>query len=443
MRLRLLPGVLILIALLFTAASAATSTAEITVASYSLEPTHLFSGDTGKLTVTVQNTGDSSVNIYVAKLDPPITGFKILNDQTYDTVGLIGPGDSRAFTFTFTADVPDGVYYPKFYLDLDTLGSFRQYIPVEVKSTELTVAVSDIPDSFNEGVKSAVNISVGNPRQGTVNGITITPIGEGVIITPKTAFVGSLVSDGSKEITFDITPSKETTVQFVVSYRNGMNDHSTTVTLPVQFSEDKLSAEPVLNNVEVTNSGQYSTVTGDITNAGLTNAYSITVTVGSPATPVDPNKIYVLGELKPDDFSSFEVTYTGSGTTIPVIVRYKDVDGNSFTKTFDVTQSNGDITSVQGSTSSAGSATAGTTVTAASSSSGTRGPSGGGPGGGFLFGLGSGSRTVAIPWMQIIVSIVAAAVVVAIAWKKGYLKKLRDRIPRRKKREDDDDLLDR
>jgi hypothetical protein len=45
--------------------------------------------------------------------------------------------------------------------------------------------------------------------------------------------------------------------------------------------------------------------------------------------------------------------------------------------------------------------------------------------------------------MQIIVSIVAATGVVAIAWKKGYLKKLRDRIPRRKKREDDDDLLDR
>lgn len=436
---RLIPTVLIALALLCAAEAAAASTAEITVTNYSLEPTHLFTGDTGKLTVTIQNTGSSSVNIYAAKLDPPsgVAGFRILNDLTYDSVGSIGPDDTRSFTFTFRADIPDGVYYPKFYLDLDTQGSFRQYIPVEVKNTELTVAISDIPDSFNVGVKSKINLSVGNPRQGTVNGVTIIPAGDGVTVTPKSAFIGSLASDGLKEVAFDITPTQETTIRFIVSYRNGMNDHSTTVTLPVRFSENKRCADPVLNNVEITNSGQYSTITGDITNAGLTYAYSTTVTVGSPATPVDPNKIYVLGQLKPDDFSSFEVTYTGPATTVPVIVTYKDADGNSFIRTFEVTTSTGGMASVQGSASSSARGIS----TGSGSSSGV---SGGRTSGGFLFGMGSRSGGgSSIPFLEIGAGIVVLLVVVIVAWKKGYIRKLRDRIPRQRTREGDDELPDR
>ena len=439
MRIHILPSLLIATVLIVAAASAATSTAEISISSYTIEPAYLFSGDSGKLTITIQNTGDTSIDIYSAQLDPPTgtAGFKILNDQVYDSVGAIGPGDTRQFTFTFEADVADGIYYPKFYLDLGEDGCFRQYIPIEVKSNELTVTVSGVPDSFNSGVEAAVNITVGNPRQGTVNGITITPSGDGIAVTPKTAFVGSLAADGSKEVTFDITPTKETTVTFLVNYRNGMNDHSTSVTLPIQFSEDKLSAVTVLNNVEVTSSGQYNTVTGDITNAGLTNAYSITVTVGSPATAVDPNKVYVLGELEPDDFSSFEVTYTSTGTTVPVVVTFKDADGNSFTRTFEVTQSTGGMTSMQGSGSSSS--------TLSSASGGTSGGPGGGPGGGgFLFGMGSRSGSgTSIPFMQIGIGLVVVLVVAAVAWKKGYIRKLKEHIPRRKPKEDEDDLPNR
>lgn len=441
MRIRILPSLLIATVLIVAAASAMTSTAEISISSYTIEPSYLFSGDNGKLTINIQNTGDTSIDIYSAQLDPPTgnAGFKILNDQIYDSVGAIGPGDTRMFTFTFRADCADGIYYPKFYLDLGDDGCFREYIPVEVKSNELTVTISGTPDSFNKGVQSAVNITVGNPRQGTVNGVRVTPVGEGISVTPRTAFIGSLAADASKEVRFEITPENEANVTFLVSYRNGMNDHDTSVTLPIQFSDDKLSAEPVLNNVEVTNNGQYSTVSGDITNAGLTNAYSITVTVGSPATPVDPNKIYVLGELEPDDFSSFEVTYTTTGTKVPVVVTFKDTDGNSLTRTFEVTQAAGGMASMQGSGSSSS--------TASSAGGGSSGAPGGGPGGGggFLFGMGSrgGSSGSSIPFMQIGIVLVVVLVVAAVAWRKGYIRKLKERIPRRKQKEDEDDLPNR
>jgi hypothetical protein len=62
------------------------------------------------------------------------------------------------------------------------------------------------------------------------------------------------------------------------------------------------------------------------------------VTVRAPAVPQDPYKTYVVGALKPDDFGSFEVTFTaGSGTTsVPVELSYKDTDGNIYTSVQDV-----------------------------------------------------------------------------------------------------------
>jgi len=437
MRLKIV-GCLLLFALIAAGVSAESTDAQLVVTSYSLDPAYLISGDTGTLTVTVKNTGDSAVSIHSADLESPCTGFKILNTEAYDTVGLLGSGDSTSFTFTFKADVTDGTYYPKFYLDLTDGGSFRMYIPVTVKSTGLTVAVSDMPDSFNEGVKTEVNISVGNPREDEVNGVRITPIGDGATITPSTGFIGTLPSDASKEVTFEITPGKETTVTFVVTYHNGNNDHTQNITLPIQFSEDKLGAVVVLNNVEIESDSSYNTISGDINNAGLTSAYSVTVTVGSPATAVDPNQIYVIGELEPDDFASFEVTYTDDESTVPVIVSYKDADGNTFTKTFETTTSSGGMPDVSGSSSSG-------------SSSGSSGSSSirGGPGGGgmSLFGMGGGigggGGSMSIPFLQIGIVLVAVLAIVIVAWKKGYIRKLQEKIPRRKQSEDDDDSTDR
>jgi len=423
-------------ALLASGVSAASSTATLAVTNYSMNPAYLISGDTGTLTVTVKNTGTDAVSIHSADLESPCNGFKILNTAAYDTVGTLGSGDSTTFTFTFVADVNDGTYYPKFYLDLTDGGAYRMYIPVNVKSTGLTVAVSEMPDSFNNGVKAEVVLTIGNPRDNEVTGVTVTPVADGATITPETAFIGTLASDASKDVKFEVTPSKETTVTFRVSYHNGDNDHTTTVTLPVAFSKDKMGAEVILNNVAIESGGQYNTITGDINNAGLTNAYAVTVTVGSPATAVDPNQIYVIGELEPDDFSSFEVTYTATGSKVPVIVSYKDADGNTFSRTFDVTQSSGGMASVAGSSSSSGS----------SSGSSTGAPAGGPGGGGMsLFGMGgrSGGNGSSLPLAQIGIGLVVVLVIVIVAWKKGYIRKLREKIPRRKQSGDDDDKSDR
>jgi hypothetical protein len=93
-----------------------------------------------------------------------------------------------------------------------------------------------------------------------------------------------------------------------------------------------MQANPVVSNIQVTSSGGIYHITGDVNNAGLETANTVTVTSLSPAVPQDPYKTYVVGALKPDDFGSFEVTFSSNNaTTVPLQLSYKDSEGNQYT----------------------------------------------------------------------------------------------------------------
>ena len=103
--------------------------------------------------------------------------------------------------------------------------------------------------------------------------------------------------------------------------------------LPIQFNNDKTQADPVISNIVSASDGGDIRITGDVTNSGLQDAKSVTVAAGNPAIPVDPFKVYAVGLLKPDDFSSFELTVSpDSPDKVPIIVSYKDQDGNVYTR---------------------------------------------------------------------------------------------------------------
>lgn len=69
----------------------------------------------------------------------------------------------------------------------------------------------------------------------------------------------------------------------------------------------------------------------------MKNAVSVVVATTGDAVPIYPYKDYVVGALKPDDFSSFELTFTADGAdVIPIEVSYKDDDGNQYTRSTDL-----------------------------------------------------------------------------------------------------------
>jgi len=367
--------------------------------------------DTGTITVEISNSGSVPVAIYRAEILSK--DVKVLNYQTYDSVGAIGPGNTLQFTFNIQPTVEDGMYFPMFYLDYTDAGSLRYPVALKVDSTPITVSIVDAPDSFSAGTKEQVILSVSNPRENAVSSVTVTPGGDGIQSTQSSLFIGTLEPDAEEKVTFEVTAEKATTLTFDVSYRNGNNLHHVTQTMPVSVGEGGTAAEMVVNNVEVAQSGSTVTLSGDVTNAGLRDAKSVKVTVGSPATPVDPNPVYVIGALEPDDFSSFEVTCTVQGSSsIPLIIQYRDTDGKVFEKTVDI--------SLRSTAMPASGAASG------GSQGMPAGNQGGRPGGMFSFGNGISK----IPVTEIVI-IIVACIALAVAWHKGYLAKAIEKVRKR------------
>ncbi|HIH85599.1 MAG TPA: hypothetical protein HA342_01920 [Methanoculleus sp.] len=338
--------ILALSAALALASPAAAVTADIAVVSSSLDPPVMMSGDTGTLTIVVQNNGADPVAIQSARL----YGKGVVpTTDPYLAVGEIGGGNTRSFTFTVRADAGEGTFYPTFILDFRDGGSLRYPVLIQVDDTPLSISMVKKPDAFSEGRTAGITLMVGNPRPNTVSGVQVVPEGTGFSVTPTSGFVGGLEPDASGTVTFNLTPETETDVTFRVVWRNGINTHTTDLVLPVTFGEDKKRANPVITNVEVTPiSGGYRIV-GDVMNAGLESARSVMIAPASPAIPIDPFRVYVVGTLDPDDISSFEVTLRVDAAVedVPLVVDYRDDDGNLYTSTRTVGLGGGTVAPVK------------------------------------------------------------------------------------------------
>jgi hypothetical protein len=238
------------------------------------------------------------------------------------------------FTFTVKADAPEGIYYPVFSIEFQNVGSLRYPVKLEVSNSPVVLSIKDKPDAFVPGKKSDVVLSISNLRTNTIKNVIVSTQASDIDIIPQNFVFGKLEPGQTMPLIFNITPQSPTSIIFDANYLNGPNTHHADLTLPVRFSNDKTQADPVISNIVSAADGGHIRITGDVTNSGLQDAKSVSVAAGSPAVPVDPYKIYAVGLLKPDDFSSFELTIsTESPNEVPIIVSYKDQDGNIYTRT--------------------------------------------------------------------------------------------------------------
>lgn len=410
-----LHGYMILLILVATsgiavsAQSASTSTSDtaftqVVVSKITVDPSVMMVGDKGTITVTVLNTGTESVPAARATLYTD--GISLLNTGTYDTLTNLGPGNSKDFSFQVQATGTGGLYQPRFYLDFQGAGSLSSYIPLQIDNSGLQVSVSSVPNFFATGRDDQITLRVGNPRDDNLTGITITPNGEGIRTIQSNYFVGDLGPGETTQVVFDVIPSQETNLTFHTTYRNGINIHTTDTVVPILIDNSRRSADLVINNVKLTSSGGSSQLDGDITNGGLDDAKSVVVSVQSPATPVDPYPSYVIGTLAVDDFSSFTLTYSAQAlTSVPILVQWKDSDGNSYQNTININLRTA--------------ATLGeTTGSTGSQAAGAARGGGGGPLG--FFGGGRGGQ---LPITEIIIVIVIAIAGI-VAWRKGVFSKI-------------------
>jgi len=386
-----------------TATSQREAAALVYVSGYEMDPGVFYPYESGTITVHVSNAANASVMISQPDLISP--NLHVSNKDTFSTSTNVGPGATVDYTFLVTADCTDGTYFPLFTVssNVPDANAIHAILTLKVDSADVRATISDKPENFAISKTDTVNVSVINPRDNEIINVLVMASGPGAEISPREQYIGTIAANSKAETTFRITPDTPEDVVFNVTFDNGDNHRKTSVVLPLNIGDDKTGAEIVVNNIESSGSGMTQTLKGDVTNNGLTDAKSVLVTVGGPATPVNPNPVYAIGNLEPDDFSSFEVTYTMTGNgAVPLIVDYKDADGNSFSKTFSIAASN----------SSAMPGSPAMNNAPAGASSQRRG----------MFGS-FGSGFSQIPVTEIVV-ILIAIVILIYAWRKGLLRRL-------------------
>jgi ribosomal protein S8 len=330
-----------------------TAAGKVYVSNVTYDPRIFFTDDVGTVTYEVAN-GDADQGVVVNHATFSDTNIRLISGS-YDSSSNIGPGRQssagtiptiRTYTFSVVADATEGTYYPTFSLSFrDAEGLFHRGM-VQVDNTPLVVTILSKPDAFTQGRKKTITVQVANPRKNDVKNVILEVTGAGFDVTPSETFIGSLASGAKTTADIAVTPYQPTTLGLTVNYDNGDNPHKVTMELPIAFGEDKKQAEPIISNIQVKSTDGIYHITGDVTNAGLENANSVVVTSLLPAVPEDPYKSYVVGVLKPDDFGSFEVTFSAdNGATIPVQLSYKDVDGNVITSRQDVKISSNAVSS--------------------------------------------------------------------------------------------------
>jgi hypothetical protein len=301
---------------------------QVMVSNITITPPVLMQGDTGVIKIQVINNGDSGVVISRALL---LGGSLSITSDPYLTVGSLGSGTVMDFTFTVQAGHENGLYYPRFVLEYPDGSTLRYTVPVQVDNTGLSLALAEKPDFVAVGKITKYTLIVSNPRPNEVNGVQVFPEGAGYEASPTSQFIGYLGSDVATSVTFNITPDRIGIAHFRTVYRNGMNEHEAILNISLLPTDNKKAADPLISNIQISQEGDQYRISGDISNAGLKSAKSVVIRTGSPAIAQDPYKVYVVGSLEPDDFSSFEITFglTRSGE-VPLIVDYKDEDGNRY-----------------------------------------------------------------------------------------------------------------
>lgn len=321
------------IALVFVGAGSAAVTDPSCDVSLSLTPSTLMPGETGQLVVTLQNTGGTPLTIYKVAITDSWDVVSVTH-PALKTLGSIGVGKSMTLTFPITANDVEGTFYPSLSIELSNniQNTFIKYpFAVTVDSKSVSLSVTERPEVFEPDTTQIVGLSIGNLRANQIDSVVVTASGEGVSCEEGMVFAGAIAPGASSDVFLTVITSEKTeSINLDVSYKNGANWHTDTLTIPVEGGELKTGAELFVNNIEITSGASYTTITGDVNNAGLQTAKGLVVSLNG-AEPLQPYPVFVVGSLDADGLSEFELTFTNpESDSLDLLFTYKDDNGNTY-----------------------------------------------------------------------------------------------------------------
>lgn len=326
-------GTLVCILLIFScagnvAAAETTTSGQVIVTEYSLDPKVFYPGDEGILTVTLKNAGSTPVNVGM----PALLGgqFQYLNSKQMVPAGLLGAGGETAVSLQIkpTGSTTVGMAYPYFSVDYTVEGGgsvtnpVRVQIPIEIDDSDLSIQLIEKPNMISQGSMGKYKLRIGNPRAYQITGLTVSISGDGITSKQDGYFLGTVTANNYTDIEIDIATAGDTNLIVKSEYRNGKNTHSSTVEIPVYVTG---SSSVVISDLVATKYENKYKVTGTVYNPGLRDISSVVVVAGPPAIPEGSYQA-ALGVIEGNDNGEFELSFSVSGepTTVPIIVTYQD-----------------------------------------------------------------------------------------------------------------------
>lgn len=256
----------------------------------STTPAVLMPGDEAILTIQMQNgaaaygvgrdAGASSSSSAI--LSTPINHttlhgapeLEVVDPDIYD-LGMIGPNDS--FPIYYKIMAADNVSSGTYLLDFEVQGGYdmitiKREIPIKVDSSTVSMAIIDSTSSASPSATPAtaatLDLNVANPRENTLNAVTIVPSARGLRFSPERYYIGTMDADEVFTISFGVEQDRSslgdrseiksgpTNVTFVAEFKNGDTWHrsqpyATTYNPPLDNSRPDNNLLPVALGVLV------------------------------------------------------------------------------------------------------------------------------------------------------------------------------------------------
>ncbi|HJJ48957.1 MAG TPA: hypothetical protein O0X39_08235 [Methanocorpusculum sp.] len=320
-----------------TAANSANVNPGLTISELKLYPGTLMPSEEGTAYVTLTNTGEYTVFVE-GFIVYSASGVKLT--QYDQSLGNINPKDQITVSFAVKAGDECGTFYPYITMNYtaNTGNENRHFyakipVPVTVDDKSITISVLNRPDVFQPDTTQTLALSIGNVRANDIEGVELSVSGDGVTSREGKVFVGGIPANSKQESSITVLTTKETKeVTLTAAYRNGANWHEESINLPINAGISRTGADLVINNIEVKQATGYTTIKGDVNNAGLTTAKAVVVTT-TGTEEAGPYYNYVVGSLDTDGLSEFTVTFKTDKPEATVLLTYKDNAGNTYNQT--------------------------------------------------------------------------------------------------------------
>lgn len=154
--------------------------------------------------------------------------LKVLTEDCRD-LGMIGPSDKIMVYYKIRA--ADNISSGTYLLDFQVVGGYDM-TPI---NREILIKVDDTPVSLAraEAAASSFNLNVANPRENTLNAVTIMPSAPGIVFSPDEYYIGTMDPDEVFTISFSIqsedgtkTLNRPANLSFAAMFKNGDNWHT-------------------------------------------------------------------------------------------------------------------------------------------------------------------------------------------------------------------------